>query len=143
MCSQKEDFEKSIVGYYGCKFKSPCKYSSREEKFISDEDVIVAGKKIKVVLFATYSPPDIYSAYSGSDQVLMKIIVDDHGIEFILTGYTFELDQNCKKILMCKSPNYTISLTETLVELENIFKTWDSSMDNFITKLKILNISIL
>ena len=140
---QKEEFEKNIIQYYNCKSKSSSCYSTSFKAFCTENDIIEFDKRISLSLCAACNPP---SSNSHLDNfVIVKIYVGDGCYKpdfFPLAHFAFHMDSACKKIIESKAYGCKPS-GEIFDELKNIFKTWNVGMDEFIEKLKLLNISLI
>ncbi len=140
MDSLRKDFEKNIVIYYNCKLHSPCLPATGQEMWYSESDITVLNKRIKVLLFVGCIPPG--SSFPKRNLVSIQIVTHDGCIEFPLCGVNFDLDDDLKNIIKAEPCGFDTQ-KEIFDELINIFKTWGSSMDEFIERLKLLNISLI
>ena len=133
---QKEEFKKNLIAYYNCKM-TPGILNS-EWSYDSVEDDINLEKRIKVAMRVHI---ERRRRLTRRNFISMTIIVRK-GLEYPICGFSFDLDKTLKKLIEdnsfgCGHPK------DSFEELKNIFKAWDSNMDEFIEKLKLLNISLL
>ena len=152
MNSKKDRLEKNIVVYYNCKI-SPEVFGFNYG-YRTDEDIIEVGERIKIAICAGYVPQfesyeDCVNNKRSSEMhyVSMEIVIHN-GINIIdspLCDFSFDLDKKHKNVIegnLLGCPR-RCSGEMAFKELGNIFNEWNSSLDQFIEKLKLLNILLV
>ncbi len=137
MDQQREKFERNIISYFNCKKTSGILDS--QWSYDGFEDVIILEKRIKVSM----KIHTMRQRWDRRNFISMTIItMDDNKQEYPICGFSFDVDENGKELIEynsfgCGHPE------DWFEELKNIFNAWSSSMDEFIKKLQLLNISLV
>lgn len=152
MDQQIDELKKNIVLYYNCKIAP--EVFSFNYGYCTDEDVIKVGERIIITICAGYVPQfntyeDCVNNKRSSELHYVSMDIDTYnGINSIYSpfcGFSFDLDKKHKNVIesnLLGCPR-RCSGTMAFKALGAIFNEWNSSMDQFIDNLKLLNISLV